>query len=449
MADEKGATGNLLETVRRSPLLRIILVGFLVLLLQIPINMISGVVGERASRRQEAAEEVTSKWGNEQSVIGPMLTVPYVQKWFETDKDGALKLARTEVRYASFLPDSLQESGKVVGEVRYRGIFKVPVYSMALDVTGQFSRPDLSEWDVKAEDILWDRAHLTVQISDARAITNPVALQWNGQELRFLPGVGDFGGTRAGIHVPMKGHLSDAAFKFSYHLDLNGSGGVSFAPFGRETTVDIQSNWSDPSFQGNWLPAQRTITEAGFQAKWNIPFLGRNYPQQWQGAADFENAISSSLFGVEFIAPVDHYRMSERSVKYEALFLSLTFLTLWLFERLSQRRVHSVQYLLVGAALCVFYLLELALAEHIGFTIAYVCASVAVTAVVYLYCTFALGGRKGALIMGGVLLLLYGYLYVLLMCQDYALLIGSVCLFLALAVVMWITRKVDWYSVKS
>ncbi len=441
-----GSTARLLESARESQLVRIVLVGFLIVLLQIPIAMIGGVVGERQMRRNEAIEEVTSKWGKQQTLIGPMITAPYVKRISETDKDGSPR-ERTEMRHANFLPDDLRVSGNVDCEVRYRGIFQVPVYSAALDVSGRFARPDFSEWGIAPGDIVWDQAHLTMRISDARAITNQVSLQWNGERLSFLPGVGDFGGRHTGIHVPMRGRLSGEVFNFSYQLSLNGSQGIFFVPFGRETAVEVNSNWGDPSFQGNWLPSQRSVGKDGFQAKWSIPFLGRNYPQKWRSETGLDDSISSALFGVHFITPVDHYRMSERSVKYEMLFLSLTFITLWLFEILAGVRIHPIQYLLVGAGLCVFYLLELSFAEHLGFTTAYVLATLPVTGLIYFYCSFVLGGYRRSSVMGGVVLLLYGYLYILLMNQDYALLIGSVCLFLMLAVVMFITRKVDWYSI--
>ncbi|MBF0527657.1 MAG: cell envelope integrity protein CreD [Deltaproteobacteria bacterium] len=446
--ENKDGINSLLELARSSRLLRIILVGFLILLLQIPIEMIKNSVHERQARRQEAIEEVTSKWGVQQSIIGPLLYIPYLKKISETDKDGVIKM-RTELKHGVFLPDDLQSTGNLNCEVRYRGIFKIPVYSTELDITGQFTHPDFSEWGVDPNDILWDRAHLTLRISDARAITNQAALKWNGEELNFLPGVGDFGGRSTGIHVPMRGRLSGDAGKFSFHLNLNGSEGIFFVPFGRETTVEIKANWNNPSFQGNWLPAQRTINNDGFQAKWSIPFLGRNFPQKWKSETAFDDSVSSALFGVRFITPVDHYRMSERSIKYEFLFLSLTFITLWLFEVLIKVRIHSIQYLLVGAGMCIFYLLELSLAEHIGFLLAYICATLAVTSLIFFYCIFVLGGYKRSSIISLVILFLYGYLYILLMNQDYALLIGSICLFMVLAAIMYITRKVDWYSMKS
>ena len=439
---------NVLEVIRNSRVIRIILLGFLVLLLQIPIAMIRNVVTERQTTRNEAVMEVTAKWGKQQSIIGPMLTVPYVRRFQEKEANGKIK-TRTELFYASFLPDSLQVRGKVDCEDRYRGIFKIPVFSAVIDIGGNFTRPDFSEWGIDEKDIVWDQAYLTLRISDVRAITNQVSLKWNKEKVHFLPGMGDFGGKSSGIHVPMKGLLSEKESRFSCQLNLNGSEGFFLAPFGKETTLELNSNWHDPSFQGNWLPSERSVSNEGFKAKWNIPFLGRNYPQKWKSDTSFEEAISAGLFGIKFISPVDHYRMSDRSIKYAILFLSLTFITLWLFEIIAGLRIHSIQYLLVGAGLCVFYLLELSLSEHIGFTIAYLLATLAVTVLIFGYCRYILGGYRRSIIMGIIILLLYSYLYVLLMNQDYALLIGSICLFILLAAVMYITRKIDWYSVKK
>jgi inner membrane protein len=437
-----------LDDVIRGQVFRIVLIGVLIILLQIPISMIRGVVSERQARRLEAAGEITSKWGKKQNIIGPILTIPYLEKVSQTVGYGTTQI-QTKTRYAHFLPDDLQITGTIDSEVRYRGIFKVPVYRLSINSTGQFPRLDFSEWGIDLRDVVWEQAHLMVRISDARAITNQAFLTWNKDKIEFLPGVGEYGGNNTGIHVPLKGHLLEGPSKFSYQLELNGSEGVYFAPFGGNSTVDMKSNWTDPSFQGNWLPSERSINGKGFKAKWDIPLIGRSYPRKWISEHNVENAIFSSLFGVDLIIPVDQYRMSQRSIKYVILFLTLTFATLWLFEILIKVRIHIIQYLLVGVGMCLFYLLELSLSEHLSFFIAYICASLAVVLLVFAYCIAVLKSIKRAAITGGVVTLLYGYLYVLLMNQDYALLIGSVGLFLVLATVMYLTRKVDWYSLKS
>jgi inner membrane protein len=432
----------------KSPFVRLLAIGFLVLLLHIPTSMIQGVIRERQATRAGAISEVTEKWGRHQTVLGPLITVPYVKKTYERDKDGAQKV-HTEIRYANFLPERLQISGKIETEVRYRGIFEVPVYRMPLTLTGQFARPDLSEWKINAEDILWDRAYLSVRISDVRAITNQAFVTWNDGAVSFLPGSGDASPKSPGIHAELKSLLQTEPLRFSFTLNLNGSEKALFAPFGKKTTLALTSNWADPSFQGAWLPSKREVGDKGFHAIWTIPFLGRNYPQSWISGKGFERSIYASLFGVSLISPVDQYRMADRSVKYVTLFLALTFVVLWLFEVLASIRVHLVQYLLVGAGMCLFYLLELSLAEHLGFNLAYTIASCAIVALVSSYCVAVLKSGPRAVVVGAAIVLLYGYLYILLREQDYALLVGSVGLFAVLATIMYLTRRVDWYAPRT
>ena len=438
-------TTGIQQSMRRSHLPKILLIGFLVLLLQIPIAKIRGVIVERQQTRNEAVSEVTAKWGREQSIIGPNIVVPYVKRWSVPDEHGKLQ-PRSEVVYASFLPETLKVTGAIETQVRHRGIFQIPVYRMSLSLTGRFSRPDFADWSIEPNDILWDRAYLLLRISDARAITEQSAVSWNDAQLEFLPSTGEFGYNQPGIHAKLKGHLTGDKFDFSFPLTLNGSVGAFFVPFGRQTDVVLDSNWNAPSFQGSWLPTTYSPRNDGFQATWNMTSIGRNYPQRWQSSSEFEGAISSSRFGVNMISPVDHYRMSHRSVKYQLLFLVLTFVTLWLFEIRISTRIHAVQYLLVGAGMCLFYLLELSLAEHLGFAAAYGVASAAVIVLITSYSAAVLKTVKRALVVGVVVTALYVYLYVLLMIEDYALLVGSIGLFLALAATMFLTRKVDWYS---
>jgi inner membrane protein len=253
------------------------------------------------------------------------------------------------------------------------------------------------------------------------------------------------------------------SFEFSLTLKLNGSTKLRLAPFGRDTTTHLESSWPNPSFQGNWLPTMHDVSEEGFEANWVIPYvseegfeanwvipyLGRNYPQQWRSSADYEDQIASSLFGVDFLSPIDNYRMSARSVKYEIKFLLMTFLVIWLFEVVGRLRVHSVQYLLVGAGMCLFYLLQLSLAEHLGFLGAYLIASAAVTVLITSYSLFVVKTGRRAAVIGGVLAALYAYLYILLREEDYALLVGSIGLFAALAIVMYATRKIEWHNLQQ
>jgi inner membrane protein len=434
------------QAVLNSPIWRACLLGLLVLLLQIPILLIYNVTSERRTRQQEATREVTSKWGKEQSLAGPRIVIPYLEHRNEPTPEGESS-TRTEVSYGHFLAERLAISGRTETHLRYRGIFEVPVYRLTLELRGTFAEPDFSEWGVRPEDILWDRAHLSVNISDARAIQNAAVLSWNGENLPFHPGSGESGGDLPGIHASLRERLKGTAFDFQFPLELNGSGAVFFSPFGKQTTVDLQSNWPHPSFQGNWLPAERAVTDRGFEATWNIPFLGRGFPQKWTRRTA-PSSTPPSRFGLTLATPVDPYRMVERSVKYAILFLALTFTTLWLYEVLSGLRIHTLQYLLMGVGMGLFYLLVLSLSEHLGFGPAYILASASTVVLLVSYSLSVLGKPRGAALMAVILGLLYGYLYVLLRNQDYALLVGSVGLFLALAVTMYLTRNLDWRALK-
>ncbi|MFK7896386.1 MAG: cell envelope integrity protein CreD [Myxococcota bacterium] len=449
-----------LPSLPSSQLIRLLLIGFLILLLQIPMLMVRDVIRERQAERQNAIGEINRSWGQSQIVEGPRLVVPYEFTWVETrvDKD----IIHTETRYAHFLPETLDIRGDLKSESRYRGIFEVPVYRTELHFKGEFAAPDLQGFvagelkDTNAQssspqrssapnNILWDQAHIVVMASDARAIQNAAQLNWQGETFEFLPGTGpapDPGG-HAGFHVPV-GDAAQEAAAFEFTLALQGSNALRLAPFAKTTRVELGSDWPDPSFQGAWLPTTRDISDQGFSAVWEIPFLGRSYPQRWNDMPRIRDSIQRSYFGVDLATMVDEYRMAERSAKYALLFLGLTFGTLWLFEVVAGIRIHSIQYLFVGGAMCLFYLLELALAEHLGFALAYALASTAVVGLVTAYCLAILGARRRAFAMGGVLVALYGYLFILLRNQDFALVSGSVGLFVALAAAMYLTRHIRW-----
>jgi inner membrane protein len=438
-------TERLMASIRASQGLRILSVGVLVLVLQIPVSMIAGLVSERQERRQSAIDEVSSKWGNAQSITGPALVLPYIHRW-TVAAEGGRPVARSETRNAIFLPTQLRIRETLDSEIRHRGIFSVPVYKLDAVIEGELAPLKLSELGIQASDVDWSRAHLAVGIADARAIQQATTLSWNDQRTGFLPGTGGFTEGGTGIHAPVQITAGSPPVKFSFPLTLNGSIRTSVAPFGETTVVEMQGNHGHPSFQGNWLPNARTVGSGAFKANWSISFLGRGYPQVWTSGTELQRAIDASRFGVELVDPVDHYHMAERSVKYAGLFILLTFATVWLIEILAAVRVHSIQYLMLGGALCLFYLLELSLSEHLGFPLAYVAASMAVIGMVGAYSVVVLRRRSRALVVAGGVTLLYAYLYLLLMNEDYALLIGSLGLFAILGAIMFATRRVDWYA---
>jgi inner membrane protein len=431
------------DQFKNSQFVRILLVSFLILILQIPTVMLQGLVNDRQSLRQEAVSSITVKWGTQQEIIGPRLVVPYIKRV----QSGNTKKA--EVKSGIFLPQTLNISGNLDSETRHRGIFEVPVYRTDLSIRGRFQRPDLSSWGVNPEDILWNRAELNIQISDTHALQNQAKLAWNKTKISFVPGQGKLASdsNASGIHAVLKDKMVGDTFDFEIPLKLQGSERMTFAPFGETTQVNLTSNWPDPSFQGSWLPSQNTVTSKGFKAVWDIPSLGRNYPQLWNTESPVgADTIKNSIFGVDLISPVDNYRMAERSIKYNFLFLVLTFAVFWLFEVTVRLRVHPLQYLLVGIAMSLFYLLQLALSEHIGFQGAYAIASAAVIGMITIYSVAILRAKRRAGIIGAMQIALYGYLYVVLVNQDYSLLIGSFGLFGFLAIVMYFTRRIDWFD---
>lgn len=451
MTDTKPTLSNPIEYLRGSAFAKAMLIGVLVLFLQIPVVLIWHLVSERDQTRLGSLAEVTGKWGKSQEVHGPFLVIPYSYLERATNSEGTIEIREHEER-ATFLPRVLKVDGELDVETRYRGIFETSVYRSRIDMEGEFERPDFGAWGIEPERVLWDRAQLVFEISDARAIQNQVRLRWQGEEVDFEPGTGMRQSETSGIHVqvgalPVGGSPDEAILDFSCTLELNGSNQLRFAPLGDNTEVRLRGNWPDPSFQGRWLPVERQVRPDGFDATWRIPHLGRNYPRSWRAGSNAP-PIVASRFGIDLLTPVDAYRQTERSLKYQLLFLGLTFTVIWLFEVLGGLRLHVIQYGLIGGAMCIFYLLELSLAEHLGFPAAYSIAAAAVVSLVVFYGLSTLKSRRRAGVIGAVLTGLYGCLYVLLQIQDYDLLVGSLGLFVVLAAVMFATRHVDWYSLR-
>ena len=433
----------------QSPGGRLLLIGLLLLVLMIPAQMIRGVVQEREARRDEAAANIISSWGGSQRLLGPILRVPFVTRHGSTDAHGKVtETTRTDALY--LLPQTLQVDARLDTELRHRGMFELPVYKADLRLRGQFVRPDLSRWGVRPEDIDWRAAELAVSLSEPRSLHADAWLDWQGKRLRFRPSLGSAQlGKLAGIHVPLSPDgaelFGQGPAGFEIALTVNGAEALSFAPTAEETRVRLSAGWPHPSFQGAWLPVQRQIDERGFSAAWSVSWLGRDYPQLWREHSPVGEALTALVFGVSLAVPVDTYLLAERISKYALLTLVCTFAVIWLAETLTGRRVHPMQYGFVGAGLCLFGLLQLSVAEHFGFAVAYAVAAVAVTLMVTLYSRSLLGNWR-ALAVGGVLAGLYGYLYTILQAEDYALLGGTVALFLGLALAMYLTRKIDWFA---
>jgi inner membrane protein len=429
--------------LRDSVMIKMLLIGVLVLGLLIPLAMVGSLVEERQQRQAGVEKEMASTWGEAQTVGGPMLAIPYVM----TGADG-----KRETSVAWFLPETLRIDGEVQPQVRSRGIYDLVVYQAGLRVSGAFRCPDFQPWGIRPADILWDQAGIFIGIHDMKGLRRAVRLSWAGRTFELSPGGALLGVWDGSLRtpIPSPAALQGQALPFRFDLALDGSGQVRFVPFGKQTVVSLRSSWKDPSFSGPWLPESRRTGPQGFTATWSVSSYGRSYPQQWL-ARDQEQLIPAtpvlgSAFGVDLIRPVDIYQKTERSVKYGVLFLLFTFLAFFLFEVFSPAALHPMNYLLVGSALCLFFLLLLSFSEHLPFGVAYGIAAAGIVVLITGYSWSVLQGGARALAMGALLCLLYGYLYLVLQAEDFALLLGSIALFVALAGVMYLTRGVDWYA---
>ena len=440
---------------RHKTLLKMASLALLTLLLMIPLGLVDGVLNERMHRRNNATIEMASSWGGAQTVVGPVLTVPYKYRHMvrrETMVNGRLEwveVEQTDVADAHFLPSSLRVEGTLDPSVLHRGIYEAVVYRGGLNVSGSFEAPVFAAWGVSPEDILWDSAYVSLSITDLRGAQEELLLTWGEKTLPLVPGTGLPGftsGVRAVLAgVPRPGEKTDFSIKFS----LNGSDGIRFAPLGARNEVNLTSPWPDPSFQGANLPIERDVSADGFKARWQASYYGRSYPQQWSSrdASAFAQAdVLRSSFGVDLIAVVDSYRHVERAIKYGVLFIVMVFAAFFLFELLAGLQIHSFQYTLVGAALCLFYLALLSLSEFLSFSVAYAAGATASTVMIALYCARILRSGKRASIVAAELGLIYGILFVILRLQDYSLLFGTAGLFATLGIVMFATRNIDWYA---
>lgn len=426
--------------LRESAGFRLVLIGLLAFALLAPSFMIQGLIREREQRRDGAISEISDKWGNAQTVGGPILIVP-----FRREASDELGRTRTTIHHMHFLPEVLNIESSLASEIRYRGIFEVILYNARIHISGRFDPPTIEGFDIRDAEILWDDAVLGVGISHMKGIRGTTALQWNDRQLVVEPGIRSRDVLASGISAKIPGNSArEGSNAFSLDLNLNGSETLSFIPLGKETHVKVSSSWTNPSFMGEFLPESREINDSGFSAEWRVLHLNRNFPQKWIGA---EHAIQDSSFGVKLLMAVDEYQKTMRTAKYAIMFIVLTFVAFFLIEIRSTRVLHPINYLLIGLALIVFYTLLLSISEHMVFRYAYLIASAGIVLMIVVYARSLLSSNSLSALIAGILIVLYGFLYVILQLQDYALLLGSIGLFLVLALVMYLTRRIDWFAV--
>lgn len=419
----------------------------LTLLMLIPIAMVAGVVDERQSYYHGVLREISGSWGRNQALLGPVMVVPFtVKKEIEeevTDDQGRTRtISKTHrtMHRAHFLPKQLAIDADLSEQFRTRSIYSALVYEASVGLTAQFDAFDVNSMSEDIETIHWEKSWIAVGLSDTRAIDSVSGFRLNEGELALSPGT-QLDWLGHGFHAKTNLIPGQQGYSLSMNLQVKGSDRFMFAPFGETTKVSMKSSWPHPSFIGSALPDTRKISADGFNATWEIPHLARNYPQQWWSNLVKPEQVHQFKAGVRMFEPVSLYSQLTRSVKYGILFIGLTFITLFGFEIAIRQSMHMIQLVLIGAAMCLFYLIVLSLSEHISFIAAYLSGAVAVAAMVATY-TWAVLRRIGrAFSIFALLAGLYTLLYSVLQMEDYALLMGTSVLVLVLVALMFATRN--------
>ncbi|HEX6332950.1 MAG TPA: cell envelope integrity protein CreD [Flavisolibacter sp.] len=428
-----------------------LIIGILVLLLQIPALYVRELIDERQQRQKEAITEVSDKWAGRQTIAGPMVVLPY---WNDADTSAGRKRQK-ELAY--FLPHQLNIHATVTPQEKYRGIYKVMLYRSKIRVSGHFREADLAKLNIDPQSVLWNEAYLRFDLSDLKGLHEEMTMTWKDRQYALSPQTTDATSSVNGLYTPLAitgiGDLQNATF--SSDLSLNGSEQLRFTPLGKVTKVDLVSTWPHPSFTGNILPQVSHVKDSGFTAQWKSLAHNRSFPQQWKNqdfilaapghmAVPEARNVAAFSFGADLFVPVNAYQKTERSVKYAALCILLTFAAFFLIETTNRKSVHPFQYALVGLALIMFYTLLLSFSEYIGFNLSYAIASVCTIMLIGWFARSILSSMRLATILSTVLVLMYLYVFTILQLQDYSLLFGSIGLFITLAVVMYFSRKIEW-----
>ncbi|RYF31460.1 MAG: cell envelope integrity protein CreD [Comamonadaceae bacterium] len=458
------------KSLRHSMLVKVGALVLLTLLLCIPLSEIGSLIRERGNSRNEAAQELAQTYAGSQTLVGPLLVVPYTERWTEDERNdkGRVtgRVTRSAERMHIVFPDKLAIDGSMTPQERYRGIFKIPFYTLDATLEGGFAPFDaktLPHHEKNSTLEFGGKAPFALlSVTDLRGLDGSPTLTMGDEALRFAQGVPELAGIAAptqGIHAPLAGSALVAwqkgeALPFKLKLGLVGQETFSMVPAADETTAHITSPWAHPSFGGRFLAAERSVTPDGFDAHWRVSALVSSAREQVRsaltdGASTSDNRTPLDTFNVSLAEPLNVYAMSTRAVKYGALFVGLVLMAGFMFELFRKLRLHPVQYGLVGLSIALFFLLLVALSEKLLFWQAYAVAASASVLLLAVYFSAALQGWRRGVSFAAYVALLYGALYGLLASESNALLLGAVLVFGMLAALMVATRKVDWYALST
>ncbi|MDI9256702.1 cell envelope integrity protein CreD [Flavobacterium sedimenticola] len=429
---------------------KMILVGLLTLFLLIPLFFVQDLIKERSQRKLEVVDEVATLWGSDIVFYGPILKVPYTsfENYNVTDtKTGVTTIQKkATVNYVYCFPNELNNQSVVKkNESLKRGLYQPIVFTSDMQFKGHFTKPDFAKLNIADENVLWNKASVIVKTTNLKSIKSELKIQLNDQKLSFEPQNNEKSeySILATNLFDYKTLAPDAKINFHFNITYNGSNRINFIPIGKVTTVSIDSDWDSPSFEGSFAAndTTKTINTKGFHADWKILDINRTFSQQHVNALP---DLDDYTFGVKFIETVDEYQQNERVSKYGFLVIGLTFLIFFLIQSISKINIHIFQYAMIGIALIMFYTLLISITEHSSFTTAYAISGLAIVVLITLYSVSILKNKKFPLFIGTALTVLYTFIYVIIQMEDYALLVGSIGLFLILAAVMCFSRKIDW-----
>ncbi len=443
---QKKSFGQWLKT---SITVRMLMVGILILVLLIPLSYIKNLIQERAYRQEEVVKEINQKWGNEVLLYGPVLKIPYQTHMIKKSWDDKTKSYFEEdiitIKDAFFFPNTLDIKSNIESETLGRSIYESVVYTADMKIKGSFIIPNFDLKDIAEKDILWNKATVIINSTNLKGIKSNLELQIGKESypLRSRYTQNSHTNTLETKFLKENSLPKENEIDFSLDLIINGSEQLRFIPVGRETNVSMTSNWASPSFNGNYLPNTKTkqITKDGFKANWKVLQINREFEQEFFGDLPL---IDSSAFGVKLLIPVDEYQKSERASKYGYLVIALTFLVFFLIQTISKIHIHPFQYLMIGLALTMFYTLLISISEHSSFLQAYLVAGIAVVALISMYAKGILKSFKFMGFIAASLAALYTFIFVIIQLENYALLVGSIGLFLILGTIMMISRRIDW-----
>lgn len=425
---------------------KLFLIAVLTLLLLIPSSWVQYLIQERQGRQDEAIQEISEKWSGPQLIESPILQLPY-KTWVKALDVNGKSIMKESFNTIYLLPESLDIQSDVKPEILHRGIFDAVVYHAKIRLNGKFSELELKKSGINPELVLWDKAKIVAGISDFKGLKSTPIIKVAGQAYTAEP---DF--APENLLVNNLGVLLDLSstkrsdIGFNYELDLRGSEALNFLHLGKNSTMKVNGDWNNPSFTGAFLPENRNITEKQFSSTWKMSNFNRPFPQQWLGGQAVltpQNKIKAT-FGVKFLLPVDQYQKTMRSAKYAILIILLSFISLFFIELLNKVKVNLLQYVLIGAAMIIYYTLLLSFTEQVGFGAAYFIASVATVILVSTFIGAFLRNKKAAIIFAIILSIFYSFIYVIIQLQDLALLFGSIGLFITVACLMYFSVKINW-----